>query len=476
MPMDAVFCDQSRRDFNEFIPVDLLFGPYLQDLQSSAAAVATAAVDNNQGVQAGSHKPSLVDDRASSGQSVTEPFIPSAGPTKLPRWKTRTAEQYVAHRRNQHKYREREKQRVQELSSTFQTLAARVQEQAMQDAETDLLQWESDNLQKMCRELDAELAAVQHKADVAIKTEGSSPESLPASEVAQSSGETIQGSLQSSTIPCNMADPMQQHHTMYEAYEFLVNDIKRFLESLGLWPIKMTGSIPDVTAETADKIHDLMKDLMTVCMEMCRLSNCMRQDVRSYLTATAEELDKSELCLRPLTFNSIVDQLQLSEQQKEEMLAVRKTWRDFLARVYNERQQLNQQIIAQLTGNAAVMEPLESLSLKQQYITPHSRANIVHADRHQQPPQELVACPVRVKTEHQATDTDMASTHGQLPDLLAKLEHNLEEELRHISEQDYVTLTKMLKPVQAAWFIVLAYPEHCDCLALLNAVQRKDDE
>lgn len=119
--------------------------------------------------------------------------------------------------------REREKQRVQELSSTFQTLAARVQEQAMQDAETDLLQWESDNLQKLCRELDAELAAVQHKADVAIKAEGSSPESMPALEVAQSSGETSQGSLQSSTIPCNMADPMQQHHTMYEAYEFLVS-------------------------------------------------------------------------------------------------------------------------------------------------------------------------------------------------------------------------------------------------------------
>lgn len=100
MPVDAVFCDQSRRDFNEFVPVDLLLGPYLQDLQSSAAAVATAAVDNTQGtspslcgrhmtclkstfaflgVQAGSHKPSLVDDRASSGQSVTEPFIPSAG-------------------------------------------------------------------------------------------------------------------------------------------------------------------------------------------------------------------------------------------------------------------------------------------------------------------------------------------------------------------------------------------------------------
>lgn len=123
--------------------------------------------------------------------------------------------------------------------------------------------------------------------------------------------------------------------------------------------------------------------------------------------------------------------------------------------MYNERQQLNQQIVAQLTGNAAAMEPLESLSLKQQYITPHSRANIVHAERHQQPPQEPVACAVLVKTEHQATDTeatdldtDMESRHDQLPVLLAKLEHNLEMELRHVSEQDYVTLTKMLKPVQ----------------------------
>ena len=68
-----------------------------------------------------------------------------------------------------------------------------------------------------------------------------------------------------------------------------MNEIKRFLEGIEFWPIKVTGSVPEVAAETADKIHDLMKDLMTICMEMCRLSNCMRQDVRSYLTATAEE-------------------------------------------------------------------------------------------------------------------------------------------------------------------------------------------
>lgn len=41
MPVDAVFCDQSRQEFNEFVPVDLILGPYLQDLQSSAATVDT---------------------------------------------------------------------------------------------------------------------------------------------------------------------------------------------------------------------------------------------------------------------------------------------------------------------------------------------------------------------------------------------------------------------------------------------------
>ena len=68
-----------------------------------------------------------------------------------------------------------------------------------------------------------------------------------------------------------------------------VNEIKEFMHSLGYWPIPMTGHVPHVSPDTARHIHKLMKDLMTICMEMCRLSNSMRQDVRSYLTATAEE-------------------------------------------------------------------------------------------------------------------------------------------------------------------------------------------
>lgn len=125
--------------------------------------------------------------------------------------------------------------------------------------------------------------------------------------------------------------------------------------------------------------------------------------------------------------------------------------------MYSERQQLNLQILGQLTDNSAAMEPVECLLQKQEYVTPHSRANIVHAEKHQQPPQKPVTCPAPIKAEEQVNDVDMESTQNQLPVLLAKLEQNLARELRHISEQDYVTLTKMLKPVQVWTALVVVH-------------------
>lgn len=116
-------------------------------------------------------------------------------------------------------------------------------------------------------------------------------------------------------------------------------------------------------------------------------------------------------------------------------------------RVYDERQQLNQQILAQLTNNAASMESTDRLWQRQEYITPHSRANIVHADKHQQPPAQPVEHAVCIKQEDQAAvATDMPQQ--DLSALITKLEQNLEKELRHISEQDYITVAKTLKPVQ----------------------------
>ena len=119
-------------------------------------------------------------------------------------------------------------------------------------------------------------------------------------------------------------------------------------------------------------------------------------------------------------------------------------------RIYDERQQLNQQLLAQLTDNAAAVDFVDCLAQKQEYVTPHSRANIVHAERHQEAPEDPVLHLLPVKAEEQAAHVHTDAAQDQLPTLIDKLEKNLARELRHVSEQDYITLTKMLKPVQVS--------------------------
>ena len=119
-------------------------------------------------------------------------------------------------------------------------------------------------------------------------------------------------------------------------------------------------------------------------------------------------------------------------------------------RIYDERQLLNQQLLAQLTESPAAIGFVDCLWQKPEYITPHSRANIVHAERHQKPPQEPTMHLLPVKEEEQAAFVHPDPAQDQLPALIDKLEQNLARELRHISEQDYVVLTKMLKPVQVS--------------------------
>eukprot|EP01023_Acetabularia_acetabulum_P005277 TRINITY_DN12153_c0_g1_i1.p1 TRINITY_DN12153_c0_g1~~TRINITY_DN12153_c0_g1_i1.p1 ORF type:complete len:181 (-),score=20.01 TRINITY_DN12153_c0_g1_i1:129-671(-) len=62
---------------------------------------------------------------------------------------------------------------------------------------------------------------------------------------------------------------------------------------------------------------------------------------------------------------------------------------------------------------------------------------------------------------------------SQINDILAKLKSNIRQEQKVISELDQVVFSEVLSPLQGAWFIVDCYPQHCDCMSLLNAVHRK---
>jgi hypothetical protein len=54
-------------------------------------------------------------------------------------------------------------------------------------------------------------------------------------------------------------------------------------------------------------------------------------------------------------------------------------------------------------------------------------------------------------------------------DLLASLHDSLSAEMEQWSAQEHV-LFNILTPVQCAVLVIRTYPEHCDCLAIVNAV------
>lgn len=71
---------------------------------------------------------------------------------------------------------------------------------------------------------------------------------------------------------------------------------------------------------------------------------------------------------------------------------------------------------------------------------------------------------------------DRLAVSSQKGDVLADLHKNLEAEQRLVLHAEHVVLHKILSPYQAAVAVTLAFPDHCDALALLNAVYELEQQ
>lgn len=55
-------------------------------------------------------------------------------------------------------------------------------------------------------------------------------------------------------------------------------------------------------------------------------------------------------------------------------------------------------------------------------------------------------------------------------------QENLRWEQRTVLQFNWVLVNRIMSPIQTALFMVQAWPSHCDCLALVNAVHAMKDE
>jgi hypothetical protein len=56
-------------------------------------------------------------------------------------------------------------------------------------------------------------------------------------------------------------------------------------------------------------------------------------------------------------------------------------------------------------------------------------------------------------------------------DVLRKLRRSLAQEQKEIAEIEHLVYMKLLDPLQLSRCILTAFPQHCDAVSLLNAIQ-----
>ena len=66
--------------------------------------------------------------------------------------------------------------------------------------------------------------------------------------------------------------------------------------------------------------------------------------------------------------------------------------------------------------------------------------------------------------------------HLQKTLVMVLLQENLKWEQRTVLQFNWVLVNRIMSPIQTALFMVQAWPSHCDCLALVNAVSAVKDE
>lgn len=71
---------------------------------------------------------------------------------------------------------------------------------------------------------------------------------------------------------------------------------------------------------------------------------------------------------------------------------------------------------------------------------------------------------------------DRLQVSSQKADVLGDLQKNLEAEQRLILHTEHEVLHKLLTPYQAAVAVTAAFPDHCDALALLNALYELEQQ
>ncbi|KAK9837323.1 hypothetical protein WJX81_006202 [Elliptochloris bilobata] len=342
----------------------------------------------------------------------------------------RNAKQQAQNKQAQQRYRERRKQRFVELESTLDSTSAQLQQLQGVQQQNQALQGQMVELGALLRAKEAELSRLH--SQLAASPEGAGDAPLAALDGT--------GEVESVLEPAAEAKQRKRQATEAEIAAYMsdraenVARVRDYVEQHGLRNVDpLGGGVPAEVVAT-------VKQLVVTSCGMCK--RAMRAEGVKVLALMSKDLTfmtRIECHKLRAKWTHILGVLRLSGPQSTQLIELRKSHLASLRTLYEDRQRLNMQAMSLMLPPAVQRE-------------------------------DAPDDPVAAKLECMTLNGYMhcARTHVRLDEVLDTIRDNLRREQKTVMELNFVTMNRVLSPIQAALFVVEAFPGHCDCLALAN--------
>ncbi|KAL4448105.1 hypothetical protein ABPG75_005324 [Micractinium tetrahymenae] len=350
----------------------------------------------------------------------------------------KTLKQQEANKIAQQRYRERKKQKFHEMEATIEQLTKQLQSLQALQSRNQILEGLNGELQCQLMSKEREVERLKVALDVAAERSLGSAPSSPSANGGFAEAAPLEcaddGCVDCAVLPRDMAGIDFQ-----KGFSDQVARLQEFVQQHGLEDCELAPAEAGMSKELRSELAQLVGRSCQLCQaalraEGVKVMELISKDPNSFSTVSSEEEQRR--------WQACLDAMQLAPQQQENLLLSRRSHLQHMRAIYQERHNLNMQAMA--------------------LMLPHSSRN----------PAEDNTVEGRLANMSQAGYLPVAKSSAELSDVLDKIKDNLRREQRAVMDLNCLLMSKILTPLQGARYMLGAYPQHCDALALSNVLAK----
>lgn len=422
---------------DEFYNVDDFFDTYLYELKKQNNPTVTSGTQlKDDTKRAHISDLDLFDGVNMTGQT-DESGEPEASTEGNRQTGTKKKRQSQANKVAQQRYRERKKQKYMEMEKAVEDMKAELAYMQALKKRNSLLENMNTQLQAQMIEKESEIEKL--KANMDAQSDASLVKAIDRSD--QEEGVTLSGTggkpERKGCVVCNVLPKDLSGIDFKTGFEDQIQVLRKFMEDHG---ISFSGSSKDAELAT-DTLNELALHVGRSC-QLCQAA--IRAEGVQVLNLINGNVEKWKKKGGDPRWMKVLNDIQLTENQKRDMLLLRTSHLEKMKEIYSERQQLNLDAISKML--------------------PHSSDE----------PENDMTIDGRMHSMSSGTYLPLARRNAQLNEILDRVKQNLRKEQRAMMDLNCFTISNIMTPLQSARYMVGVYPMHCDALALSNALARSE--